>query len=329
MSSLLAAAVWLIIASFRGWPVSTTHTVIGAVIGFGLICVGLDNINWNKIIYIIMSWLVSPALSGLLAYVLFNFVKKSIFEDPKPAKKAKNTVPYYVFVVVSIILSVVLFQGLIPLGIKLDNFFAIFLTVAGSLIASIISYFILKAIDLHKAKKSLKESYILVEKVFGVLAVFTACAMAFAHGSNDVANAIAPLVAISSIVKTQSMDIANIMIPYWIIILGAVGIVLGLVMYGYKVIETIGSNITYLTPSRGFVAQLVTATVVVISSGIGIPVSTTHILVGAVLGVGMAGGIDAINLRVVRNIFLSWFITFPIGLVLSVIFFKLINIFLY
>lgn len=328
LSSLLSAAVWLLLASLKGWPVSTTHTIIGAVIGFGAVCIGMDHIYWQSIANILLSWLFTPLFSAVVSYVLFRFVQKSIFENDRPARQAKKTVPYYVFVVVGIMLSVILLGGLESLGIVLSITTTWIIILSLSLIASIVSYFMLSAIALNKAKISLKDSYALVEKIFGSLAIVTACAMAFAHGSNDVANAIAPLAAIAAIVSTGGTEITSTLIPYWIVLLGAAGIVTGLVMYGYKVIATVGSNITDLTPSRGFVAQLATASIVVISSGLGIPVSTTHILVGAVLGVGFARGIDAINMRVVREIFLSWFITFPAGMILSITFYNIILFFI-
>jgi inorganic phosphate transporter, PiT family len=328
IASLLASAAWLLLASYKGWPVSTTHTIIGAVIGFGLVSVGLHNIMWDNIFNIMISWLITPFISGILSYSLFSFVQKSIFEHEKPAKQAKKTVPYYVFFAASVILFVIFYQGLAPLGVVIKKQTAYILTISGAFLCSAVSYFILRDISLRNAQKSLKESYALVEKVFGVLAVFTACAMAFAHGSNDIGNAIAPIVAINAIVISGGVDIVGLVIPHWIVALGALGVICGLIMYGYKVIATVGKNITTLTPSRGFVAQLVTASIVVISSGIGVPVSTTHILVGAVLGVGLAKGLDAINLRVVRGIFLSWFITFPAGMLLSIIFYKVITLFL-
>lgn len=328
ISALLASAAWLLLASYKGWPVSTTHTIIGAVIGFGLISVGPKNIMWNNIFDIFLSWLITPLISGVLSYGLFSFVQKSIFEHEKPARQAKKTVPYYVFFAAGVIFFVVFLQGLAPLGLELTKQTAYLLTFICALLCSALSYFILSDISLRKARQGLKESYALMEKVFGVLAVFTACAMAFAHGSNDIGNAIAPIVAINAIVSSSGVNIVGLVIPHWIVILGAVGVISGLVMYGYKVIATVGKNITVLTPSRGFVAQLVTASIVVISSGVGVPVSTTHILVGAVLGVGLAKGLDAINLRVVRGIFLSWFVTFPAGMLLAIIFYKAITLFL-
>ena len=328
IASLLSAGIWLLIASVKGWPVSTTHTIVGAIVGFGCICVGPDNIQWVSIASIMSSWVLTPLVSAWVSYQLFRLVQKTIFDNPKPAKQAKKTVPYYVFVVIAIMLSVVFLGGLSSLGIAMSRTNACVSVFFGAFLSALASYFMLKKIALHPAKRSLRDSYEMVEKIFGFLAIVTACAMAFAHGSNDVANAIAPLAAIVSIVHSGDAIIQHALMPWWILFLGAAGIVLGLLMYGYKVIATIGNNITDLTPTRGFVAQLTTASIVVLSSGFGIPVSTTHILVGSVLGVGLARGIDAINIKVVRSIFLSWFITFPVGMVLSMTFFSVIALFI-
>lgn len=324
LSALLSSGLWLFVASMRGWPVSTTHTIVGAIFGFGWIAVGLEHINWLGIISIMLSWIVTPLVSGCLSYLLFKVVQKTIFDSDKPAKQAKKTVPYYVFLVIGIMMSIIFLDAVETFSLPLSRLDAWLIIGLVSLICALISYFWLRDIALHRAKISLRETYILVEQVFGLLAVVTACAMAFAHGSNDVANAIAPLAAINAIIQSGGTLIGDMAVPTWIFFLGAAGIVLGLMMYGYKVIATVGKNITDLTPSRGFVAQLATASIVVLSSSLGLPVSTTHILVGAVLGVGMARGIDAINLVVVRNIFLSWFITFPVGMILSMVFYQII-----
>lgn len=186
MSALIASGVWLGLASIKGWPVSTTHTIIGAVLGFGLVCVGPENIEWSSIISIFVSWLITPLFSGVCSYLLFKFVQKSIFESDKPARMAKKTVPYYVFIVVSIMVGVVFFGSLESLGIKFERNISLILITSIAGTCAIASYLFLKKIALHNARKSLKESYKLVEKIFGQLAIVTACSMAFAHGSNDV-----------------------------------------------------------------------------------------------------------------------------------------------
>ena len=169
-----------------------------------------------------------------------------------------------------------------------------------------------------KAEKTFH--YATVERVFGVLMVVTACGMAFAHGSNDVANAIGPVAAILSVVSTGEVA-QTAGVPLWVLVLGACGIVIGLATYGTRVMTTVGSRITELTPSRGLAAELAAATTIVVASGTGMPVSTTHTLVGAILGVGCARGIAAIDLRVVAQIFVSWVVTLPAGAVLAIVFF--------
>ncbi|RKZ67967.1 MAG: phosphate permease, partial [Gammaproteobacteria bacterium] len=173
----------------------------------------------------------------------------------------------------------------------------------------------------HDPKADKDFNFTNVERIFGVLMVLTACAMAFAHGSNDVANAIGPVAAVVGIVQSGGEVASKSALPLWVLGLGGVGIVIGLMMYGKKVIETVGNQITELTPSRGFAATLAAATTVVLASGTGLPISTTHTLVGAILGVGLARGMAALNMTVIRNIFMSWIVTLPAGAILSILFF--------
>ena len=198
------------------------------------------------------------------------------------------------------------------------------ISLLGALLGKVMLYFI----HTKNGEQLNHPNFRALEKIFGLLMMFTACAMAFAHGSNDVANAIGPLAAVYGIVKSGGAVLGQSMIPFWVMLLGAIGIVSGLAMYGYKVIATIGSEITQLTPSRGFAAQLATASTVVIASGLGLPISTTQTLVGAVLGVGFARGIGALNLSVIRNIFLSWVITLPAGAILAIIYYHILKMFL-
>jgi len=324
LSALLATGIWLIIASRFGWPVSTTHSIIGAIIGFALFCVGPSKIHWSFVTNIVLAWIVTPAISGIIAFLLFRSVQAFIFNTKQPLQNAKRIVPVYIFIVTAVITGVTIFTGLKHLHINLSTKEQYILTIGLSLTAAIIGAIILAT------KKSLKNetdelNIKLLEQIFSVLMVFTACAMAFAHGSNDVANAMGPLAAIVNIVKNPSAITGTYAIPAWVMPFGAVGIVVGLAMYGHKIIATIGSEITQLTPSRGFAAQLATASTVIVASGLGLPISTTQALVGGVLGVGMARGMSAINLNVVRNILASWLITVPAGAVLSAIFFVIIR----
>ena len=320
LASLLAAGVWLLVASRAGWPVSTTHSIVGAIVGFAAVGIGFEAVKWAKVGTIAMSWVTSPVLAGALAYVLFRSVQTLILDTTHPLQSAKKYVPYYIFLVGFIIALVTMFKGLKHLGMELDTGTSYLIAVGIGIIAALIGKFFIGR--LHFDPSADRDfHYTNVEKVFGILMMFTACAMAFAHGSNDVANAVGPLAAVVGIVESGGQVAQNSAMPVWILLLGGVGIVIGLITYGHKVIATIGSNITELTPSRGFAATLAAATTVVIASSTGLPISTTHTLVGGVLGVGLARGIAALNMNVVRTIFLSWVITLPAGALLSILFF--------
>jgi PiT family inorganic phosphate transporter len=319
LASLLAAASWLIFASKFGWPVSTSHTIVGAIVGFGAVNLGVSAVDWHTISHIAISWVFSPILGGVLAYLLFFSIQKLILNKKSPFESAKRIVPFYMFAVGATVSSLTLVCGLAHLGIELPNGIAWILAgIFGLLTVAVGKHFINKI--QHPKNATLHIHYANVEKVFTILMLFTACAMAFAHGSNDVANAIGPLAAIEQLVHAGKIT-ANQAVPIWILLLGSLGIVIGLVMYGHKVIATVGSGITELTPTRGFAATFAAALTVVMASGTGLPISTTHTLVGAVLGIGLAKGISALNLNVIRTIFMSWMITLPAGALLSIIFF--------
>ena len=320
LAALLAAGTWLLIASIKGWPVSTTHSIIGAVIGFGAVGVSMDAVHWGGVIPIVSSWVISPLLSGTVAFLIFMSVHKLILDTEDPFTNAKRYVPYYMFAVGFIVTIVTLTKGLKHVGLHLSGWQSLGLALLFGAIICAIGIMLLRRIKPDPvADKSFH--FASVEKVFAILMIFTACAMAFAHGSNDVANAVGPLAAIVGVLSSGGDIVDKSVVPGWVLLLGGVGIVVGLATYGYRVIATIGQHITELTPSRGFAAELATATTVVGASAIGLPISTTHTLVGAVLGVGMARGIGALNLRVIGTIFSSWVVTLPAGAVLSIIYF--------
>jgi len=319
LAALLAAGTWLLIASRKGWPVSTTHSIVGAIVGFAAVGIGVDAVKWGKVGTIVMSWVVSPLTAGFIAYLIYRSVLKLILSQDDPLAKAKRYVPVYIFFAAFTITLVTILKGLKHVGLEIELAEAYLLAIAIAVgIAILGSVFINRIESDPKAEK--KQHFVTVERVFGVLMVVTACGMAFAHGSNDVANAIGPLAAIIGVVTTGSIT-AKSALPIWVLMLGGAGIVIGLATFGRHVIATVGERITQLTPSRGFAAELAAATTIVIASGTGIPVSTTHTLVGAVLGVGMARGIEAIDLRVVARIFVSWVVTIPAGAALAIFFF--------
>lgn len=320
ISALFAAATWLLIASLLGWPVSTTHSIVGAIIGFAAIGVSPDTVEWGKVMGIVGSWIVTPLISGVIAFAIFNSAQKLIFDTENPLKQAKRYVPFYMFLAGFVLALVTIKKGLKHIGLDIGTQEGYIYAIIVALVVALIGKIFISRLKFDE--NAVKTThYANVEKVFALLMIVTACCMAFAHGSNDVANAIGPLAAVESIISNEGEIAKKSAIAWWILPLGGFGIVAGLALFGHKVIATIGNGITHLTPSRGFAAELAAACTVVIASGTGLPISTTQTLVGAVLGVGMARGIAAINLGVVRNIVISWVITLPIGAGLSILFF--------
>ncbi|PSW15104.1 inorganic phosphate transporter [Photobacterium sanctipauli] len=321
MSALLAAGTWLLVASFMGWPVSTTHSIIGAIIGFACVSVGPEAVDWSSVQGIVGSWLITPFISGLFAYAIFISAQRLIFDTDNPLVNAKRFVPVYMFITAMVIALVTIKKGLKHVGLHLSSGEAWVASIVVSSIIMAFGYIYINRKYTDDGSSVDSNGYAGVERVFSLLMVVTACAMAFAHGSNDVANAIGPLSAVVSTVENLGEIAAKSSIAWWILPLGGFGIVVGLATLGHKVMATVGTGITELTPSRGFAAQLATASTVVLASGTGLPISTTQTLVGAVLGVGFARGIAALNLGVVRNIVASWVVTLPAGALLAVIFF--------
>lgn len=320
LAALLAAAVWLTVASRFGWPVSTTHSIVGAIVGFAIVAVGLEAVHWDKVGTIAASWVVSPLLSGTIAFLLITSVQKLIFEHEDPDRQARKYVPVYIFLTAFIISLVTFLKGLKHVGLHVTGIEAILYSVGIGAVVVALGVAFLRSKPRANNVELQKFQFANVEITFSVLMIVTACAMAFAHGSNDVANAIGPVAAVVSIINSGEITQES-PVPIYVLLLGAVGIVIGLATFGKRVMATVGKNITELTPSRGFAAELAAATTVVLASGTGIPISTTHTLVGAVLGVGFARGISALNLGVIRSIFMSWIITLPVGAGLAVIFY--------
>ena len=327
LAALLAAAIWLMLASTRGWPVSTTHSIIGAIVGFAIVGIGVDAVEWGKIGQIAASWVVSPVLGGAIAFLLMMSIRALILNTENPFHSAKLWGPAYVFLVGFIISLVTMFKGLKHLNLELSAGMSFVVAIMFGLIVAGVGWALINRVkvdpgadrDFHFAS---------VEKVFAPMMIFTACAMAFAHGSNDVANGIGPLAAVVSIVQSGGEVTQKAGLPLWILVVGGAGIVVGLATMGYRVMKTIGTRITELTPSRGYCATLAAAATVVLASRTGLPVSTTHIAVGAVIGVGLARGIGAIDVRVIGGIVMSWLVTLPVGGVLAaLIFFTLKGIF--
>jgi inorganic phosphate transporter, PiT family len=381
LSALLAAGVWLQFASWKGWPVSTTHSIVGAVIGFGVAYGGISAIHWDKVGTIVSSWVISPLLSGTISYCIFRILLRYIFYDRRPLRSAKKIAPYLVFFVFAVLSLTLVFKGLKNLNLDLNTPAAFAVASFVGLVASLISIWLVSLIPEQKDEKSDDEKkvtdpstvkalekavehleyvrsnapahmvgeiadaldevqrlrfesqrsyefhtnsgeYQQVEKLFVYLQILSAGLVAFAHGANDVANAIGPMSAVISVALAGGESIAaKAPVPLWVLALGGAGIVVGLATWGWRVMETIGKNITQLTPTRGFCAEIGAATTIVLASKLGLPISTTHTLVGAVLGVGLARGISAVNLYTVRDIIISWIITVPAGAGLAIAFY--------
>lgn len=317
LASLAACGIWLQVATYFGLPVSTTHTIVGAIVGFGAVVGGTGAVYWNEVGSIAASWLVSPIMGAAVGFVFFSYLRKRIFYSSTPIQAAKRSLPYIVTTFVALFALVGLWSVL-SLG-------QIVLLAVGS---GVVTAIICRLLPIpESAKDGMHGEFLWVEKIFAALQISTACLMAFSHGANDVANAIGPLAAIISILETGSTSFSPTIHP-WILVLGGTGIVLGLATWGWRVIETIGKKITELTPSRGFSAEFAAAFTVLFASRLGLPVSTTHTLVGAVLGVGLAGGLAALNLRMIRDICLAWIVTIPIGAILSILCYFIIQQFL-
>ncbi|WP_417761473.1 inorganic phosphate transporter [Shewanella sp.] len=320
ISSLLAAGIWLVAASALGWPVSTTHSIVGAIIGFAAVGVGYESVSWGKVVGIVGSWIITPAISGFIAFCIFQSVQRLIFNTDDPLRNAKKYVPFYMALAAFVMSLVTIIKGLKHVGLHLTTIEAYAVALLIAVVVGLCGKVLISRLKMSE-KPERQANYNNVERVFGLLMIVTACCMAFAHGSNDVANAIGPLAAVVSVVSSGGEISSKASLVWWILPLGAFGIVCGLAIFGKRVMQTIGKNITHLTPSRGFAAELAAASTVVIASGTGLPISTTQTLVGAVLGVGMARGIAAINIGVVRNIVVSWVVTLPAGAGLSILFF--------
>lgn len=381
LASLLSAGAWLQIASYFGWPVSTTHCIVGAIVGFGLVIGGWTAIQWENVIFIVTSWVISPILGGIISYLIFNLLRKKIFYTHNPIESAKKLTPIIVFFTVTVMGLILVFKGLQNLHLEFTFFGALIFSAIAGAIASTISYFCVRhikaperyrqqsaynaetAVALQKSRKHLlraketatsnetryhlavlldeldnvsnsinssaeievhKSEYATVEKIFGYLQIMSACLMAFAHGANDVANAIGPLSEGVQVLMTNGA-VTTTTPPVWALALGGLGIVMGLATWGWRVIETIGKKITELTPTRGFAAEFGAAATVVFASRLGLPISTTHTLVGSVIGVGLARGLEALDLSMTRDIVISWIVTVPAGACIAVVFFSAIE----
>ena len=312
LAAVLGSALWVNIATYFKLPVSTTHSIIGGVLGFGLVSVGVAGIHWNIVMFVVLSWVISPVFGGIIAFSIFSIIKKFILSSETPIERTKRIGPYLTGAIGFILSLSIIYKGLKNLHLDLDFLEAVFISFFFGLLGYLAGYFILK-----RYKKKDSDPYLQVEQMANPLQVLSACFQAFSHGANDVANAIGPVAAIVAVLHTSKVEM-SVGIPFWILLMGGAGLAFGVYVWGYRVMDTVGHKITTITPTRGFSAEFGTATTVLICSRLGMPVSTTHVAIGNIIGVGLARGISAINLNVIKNIFSAWVISLPAAGVFSI-----------
>ncbi|MCB1113295.1 MAG: inorganic phosphate transporter [Chlamydiia bacterium] len=325
LSALIAVGLWLQLATWFGWPVSTTHAIVGALVGFGATMGGIEGVYWSHVAYIVTSWAISPIMGGVLSFLLFMLLRRAVFNRPKPLEAAKKIMPFLVFAVTVTLVLLLLFNGLQNVDLDFSLTQTLLIAIGLGFLSAAICQKMVLNISHPKNPDSITEEFNQIEKMFSYLQIISACLMAFAHGANDVANAIGPLSAAIQVSQHQAISAVTV-VPIWALALGGIGIVVGLATWGWRVIETIGRKLTELTPTRGFSAEFGAALTILSASRLGLPISTTHTLVGAVVGVGLARGLGALNLAVMRDIFISWIITVPAGAILTVAIFWLFTL---
>ena len=325
-AALLAAGIWVHLATVLGQPVSTTHSIVGAVVGFGIVSVGFGPIAWGKVVSIVISWIISPIFGGIVAGGAYLLVKKKILESDSPMDAALKYAPFLVFLVFIVLTLSLIYKGLKNLHLNFDFRHALLIAIGVGTAAALVSRWVLGCIDFESKGCRLtigEGGHLVTESLFAYLQVMTACYVAFAHGANDVANAVGPLAAIFAVVKTKTVA-AQVQVPLWMLAIGGIAVGGGLFAFGTRVIETIGKNITEITPVRGFCAQFGAATTILTCSRMGLPISTTHVLVGSVVGIGLVRGMEALDLRLVKNILISWFVTLPFTMILAIIIYEVL-----
>lgn len=327
-AALIAASLWVHLATHFALPVSTTHAIVGAVVGFGIISVGAGAVSWGKIITIAVSWVISPAVGALIGGSIFYLTEKKIMSAKDAYARAVHYAPALIFFVVLVLILSFIFKGLKNLHLEIGFFQTLLLTVPCAALASLFGRkWVRWQVHLKCELRPNPQGYSAAECLFAQLQVLTACYVAFAHGANDVANAVGPLAAIFSVVKTKSVAL-QVEVPFWMLFVGGLAVGVGLFAFGARVMETIGKKITEITPVRGFCAEFGAATTILICSRLGLPVSTTHVLVGSVVGVGLMRGMGTLDLRILKNIGLSWIVTLPFTIVLAMVLYKLLTLFL-
>ena len=328
---LISCGLWLQIATARQLPVASSHAVVGAIAGFSWVAAGVQAVKWSALGIISIAWVVTPVVSGLIAAGFYLLIKHWIVDREQPLLQLEQWIPWLSLMLVSVFGVIVLptavetlpsdFLPTVPrynfvLGI--GGLAALWITLAGwQKLAREIAVESGASVEVNRV----------VERQLARFQLLSACCVAFAHGSNDVGNAIAPLATILYIQNTGTVPQSSLEIPLWVLVLGGVGIVTGLAIWGKQVIETIGEGIIKLEPSSGFAAELATAATILVASSYGLPVSTSHALVGAVVGVGAVKNWQSVNLNTLKSIGMAWIITIPISTILSAGIFSILSYF--
>lgn len=307
VSSLLAAAIWSTLSTWKEMPISTTHSILGALMGFGIIAGGVSSVNWLKIGYVAASWVLSPVFGCVIAFFVFKIIVKFIFAKEEPVGAAKIVGPVIIGTTGFLVSASLLFKTHISKSYNISDFQGVVISSLVALIIGIIGMLLLRKI---KAKK--EEDYSTVENIFRKLQVGTSCYVAFSIGANDVANAIGPVAGIIPLAENGVLS-SEASIPFGLLAIGGLGIAFGALTWGRRVMKTVGERITSLTNTRGFSVDFGAATTVLVASRLGMPISTSHTVVGAVIGVGLARGLEAVDLRVIKKIVVSWLLTLPIA----------------
>ena len=315
VASLLSAAIWVTLSTWKEMPVSTTHSIIGSLMGFGLIAGGTQVVMWGKVGSVIASWILSPLVGCVIAFFVFKIIVTTIFSKENPVKSAKIVGPIIFGFTAFLIVSSLFLKTPLSKNYGFSDLDGIVIALITSIIVAILGIVLLRNVQEKGA-----EDYATVEGIFRKLQIGTSCYVAFAHGANDVANAIGPVASIMPLAQGISIG-PKVEVPPWLLLLGGIGIAVGCMTWGRRVMRTVGSRITNLTNTRGFSVDFGAATTVLVASKMGLPISTSHTVVGAVIGVGLARGLEAIDLGVIKKIIVSWLLTLPIAAGTSIVIF--------
>ena len=319
VASLLGAAIWVTLSTWKSMPISTTHSIIGALMGFGLIVGGTSTVMWGKVGSVIASWVLSPVMGCILAFIIFKLIVKTIFSKENPVNSAKIVGPLIIGFTAFLIVSSLFFKTPLSKNYNISDISGLIIAIVIAIIIGIIGI-----LALRKVQAKMKEDYYTVEGIFRKLQVITSCYVAFAHGANDVANAIGPVAAIVPLAQGEAVG-STVDVPYTLLLLGGIGIAIGCWTWGRRVMQTVGKRITSLTNTRGFSVDFGAATTVLVASKLGMPISTSHTVVGAVIGVGLARGLEAVDLSVIKKIIVSWLLTLPVAAGTSIVIFLMLR----